>query len=81
MLKKVKVYVLFILFVLLFINKYYILDLDEKKLVVKGLLDVGFSVFMIFWVNFDKFFVDYDFVSYMKYGFIVVLDVVCDIIG
>jgi polyhydroxyalkanoate synthase len=79
--KKAKTYAPPILFVPPFINKYYILDLDEKKSVVKGLLDAGFSVFMISWVNPDKSLADHDFVSYMKHGPIAALDVVCDITG
>lgn len=70
-----------ILFVPPFINKYYILDLDERKSVVKGLLDAGFSVFMISWVNPDAKLADQDFFDYMKKGPVEALDVVCDITG
>ncbi|NVK56366.1 MAG: class I poly(R)-hydroxyalkanoic acid synthase [Alteromonadaceae bacterium] len=68
-----------ILFVPPFINKYYILDLDEKKSVVKGLLDSGFSVFMISWVNPDRSLADHDLVSYMKHGPLAAMEVVCNI--
>lgn len=68
-----------ILFVPPFINKYYILDLDEKKSAVKGLLDAGFSVFMISWVNPDKSLAEEDFVGYMKHGPLAALDAVCEI--
>lgn len=70
-----------ILFVPPFINKYYILDLDERKSVVKGLLDAGFSVFMISWVNPDAKLADQDFFDYMKKGPVEALDVVCNITG
>ncbi|MBU2978609.1 class I poly(R)-hydroxyalkanoic acid synthase [Alteromonas sp. C1M14] len=70
-----------LLFVPPFINKYYILDLEEKKSVVNGLLDAGFSVFMISWVNPDADLADQDFVDYMKKGPIEALDVVCEITG
>ncbi len=79
--KKAKTYAPPILFVPPFINKYYILDLDEKKSAVKGLLDSGFSVFMISWINPDRSLADHDFVSYMKHGPIAALDVVCEITG
>lgn len=35
------------------INKYYILDLTEKKSVVRHLLEQGHSVFLMSWRNFD----------------------------
>ena len=79
--KAEKTYSTPVLFVPPFINKYYILDLDERKSAVKGLLDSGFSVFMISWVNPDASLADKDFFDYMKQGPIEALDVVCDITG
>ena len=70
-----------ILFTPPFINKYYILDLDEKKSMVRGLLLQGFSVFMISWINPDSDLAEEDFVSYMKNGPIQALDVICEITG
>ncbi|MDC8832089.1 PHA/PHB synthase family protein [Alteromonas gilva] len=77
--RKAKTFAPPILFVPPFINKYYILDLDERKSVVKGLLDSGFSVFMISWVNPDKSLADHDLVSYMKHGPLAALEVVGNI--
>lgn len=51
-----------------FINKYYVLDLDEKKSMVKGLLNAGYSVFMISWVNPTSELSDNDFTDYMRKG-------------
>lgn len=68
-----------ILFVPPFINKYYILDLDQRKSMVNGLLEAGHSVFMISWVNPDSALAEHDFVSYMHNGPIAALDVVSDI--
>ena len=76
---RAKTYAAPILFVPPFINKYYILDLDERKSAVKGLLEEGHSVFMISWVNPDASLRDHDFVSYMKNGPIAALDAVCAI--
>ena len=70
-----------ILFVPPFINKYYILDLDEKKSMVKGLLEQGHPVFMLSWVNADASLAEYDFTDYMKLGPVKALDVICNITG
>lgn len=70
-----------ILFVPPFINKYYILDLESRKSMVNGLLNAGYSVFMISWVNPDASLADYDFVSYMKLGPLAALDAVTAITG
>ncbi|MFQ3236743.1 MAG: polyhydroxyalkanoate synthase [Paraglaciecola sp.] len=51
-----------------FINKYYVLDLDEKKSMVQWLLNSGYSVFMISWVNPTSELADYDFADYMHKG-------------
>lgn len=70
-----------VLFVPPFINKYYILDLNEKKSAVKGLLDEGFSVYMISWVNPDATLANQDFADYMHKGPIAAMDVVSNVSG
>ena len=50
------------------INKYYILDLTEKKSMVKWLLEMGYSVFMISWINPDNTLAHKDFEDYMLEG-------------
>jgi len=70
-----------LLFVPPFINKYYILDLNERKSMVKGLLDEGHNVFMISWVNPTAELSEKAFSDYMHEGPLVALDVVCDITG
>lgn len=50
------------------INKYYILDLGEKKSYVRFLLQQGYSVFMISWVNPDKPLANMGFADYMTEG-------------
>ena len=62
-----------------FINKYYVLDLDQKKSMVKALLEAGHEVFMISWVNPEAELSDKDFTDYMKLGPLAALDVVCEI--
>ena len=64
-----------------FINKYYVLDLDEKKSMVKGLLDSGYAVFMISWVNPTAELAEFSFTDYMTYGPLVALEQVKMITG
>ena len=68
-----------ILFTPPFINKYYVLDLDYKKSMVRSLLEAGYEVFMISWVNPDASLADVDFADYMKLGPLAALDVVCEV--
>ncbi|MGQ8366010.1 PHA/PHB synthase family protein [Glaciecola sp. 1036] len=62
-----------------FINKYYVMDLEPKKSLVKGLLDSGYQVFMISWVNPEKDSADTDFFDYMREGPITAIEVVKEI--
>lgn len=64
-----------------FINKYYVMDLAEDKSLVGGLLDSGYSVFMISWVNPDAELADNNFFDFMKKGPIAAIDVVKEITG
>lgn len=59
-----------------FINKYYILDLDAKKSLVRWLVEQGFDVFMISWANPDESYAEIDFQDYMFDGVIAALNVV-----
>ncbi|MCV6614776.1 MAG: alpha/beta hydrolase, partial [Cellvibrionaceae bacterium] len=64
-----------------FINKFYILDLDQKKSMVRWLLEQGHGVFIISWVNPDASFAKKDFADYMHEGILEALDTVCAITG
>jgi len=50
------------------INKFYILDLNEEKSLIKWLTKQGHTVFVLSWVNPNEAHADYDFVSYMREG-------------
>ncbi len=64
-----------------FINKYYILDLDEKKSWVRWLVAQGFSVFLVSWVNPDEKLADKRFDDYAVEGVVAALDVVEKVSG
>lgn len=56
------------------INKYYILDLVEKKSFVRWLTEQGFTVFLMSWVNPDERLADKTFEDYMHQGILEALD-------
>lgn len=64
-----------------FINKFYVMDLEEKKSLAKGLLDSGHNVFMISWVNAGSELSDNDLFDYMRKGPIAALEAVKNISG
>lgn len=54
-----------LMFIPPWINKYYVLDLNEKKSMMKWLVAQGFTVFMVSWVNPDERQADETWDSYM----------------
>jgi polyhydroxyalkanoate synthase len=63
------------------INKYYILDLGEKKSMVRWLAQQGYTVFMISWVNPDESLKDKDFSDYLVDGPVAALQQIQEAIG
>jgi len=63
------------------INKFYILDLVPKKSFVKYLVDQGYTVFMVSWVNPGAELADKSFEDYMREGVLTASDVIRQICG
>jgi len=64
-----------------FINKYYVLDMDEQKSLVKWAVGEGHTVFVISWINPDASLSHKGFNDYVKEGPIAALDVIEDVTG
>jgi len=56
------------------INKYYVLDLNQKKSMVKWLVAQGYTVFMISWINPDERQRDETWDSYLTKGAMTAID-------
>lgn len=56
------------------INKFYILDLNDKKSMVRWLVSQGWTVFVVAWVNPDQRQKDETWESYMKKGVLTALE-------
>jgi len=63
-----KVYEIPLLIVPPWINKFYILDLTQPKSMIRWLVEQGFTVFVISWVNPDEHLANKTFEDYMKEG-------------
>lgn len=74
-------YVVPLLFIPPWINKFYVLDLQPKDSLVRFLLEQGFSVFMISWKNPDASMEAITFDDYMTDGPLAASDVMREITG
>jgi polyhydroxyalkanoate synthase subunit PhaC len=52
------------------INKFYILDLKEQNSLVKWIVDQGFTLFVVSWVNPDATYADVSMDDYIRDGFL-----------
>jgi polyhydroxyalkanoate synthase subunit PhaC len=66
-----------IFFVPPWINKFYILDLTPPKSLIKYVVDQGFTVFVVSWVNPDATLADRTFEDYMLDGILEAAKAVC----
>ena len=74
-----KVYAKPILIVPPCINKYYILDLTEKNSFIRHMLDQGFRVFLISWVNAGEQHAQLSWDDYVSSGVIEAVDIACEV--
>jgi polyhydroxyalkanoate synthase len=58
------------------INKYYILDLNPDKSLIRWMVGQGLTVFCISWVNPDERYAEKSFEHYMREGLFAALDVI-----
>ncbi|MCF8481781.1 MAG: class I poly(R)-hydroxyalkanoic acid synthase [Rhodospirillum sp.] len=58
------------------INKFYILDLTEKNSLLKYMVDQGFTVFVISWINPDETLAHKNFENYVAEGPLAALDAI-----
>ena len=63
------------------INKFYILDLNQEKSFVRYMVEQGLTVFLISWVNPDGRLRDKSFEDYMREGILESLDVIKEVTG
>ncbi len=63
------------------INKFYILDLNPQKSLIKWMVDQGLTVFCISWVNPDERHAHKDFESYMREGIEAAIDAIGEATG
>jgi polyhydroxyalkanoate synthase subunit PhaC len=76
-----KVHAVPIVLVSPWINKYYVLDLDQKKSLVRYLVDQGFSVFVTSWKNPRENARELTFDDYIHDGIDRIVEVACKISG
>nr|WP_235962657.1 class I poly(R)-hydroxyalkanoic acid synthase [Jannaschia marina] len=63
------------------INKFYILDLKEKNSLIKWIVDQGYTLFVVSWVNPDGDYAETTFEDYVDEGFLTAIDVAKEITG
>ncbi len=56
------------------INKFYILDLKEKSSLIKWIVDQGFTLFVVSWVNPDASYADVGMDDYVEEGFLTAIN-------
>ncbi len=63
------------------INKFYVLDLKEKNSLIKWIVDQGFTLFVVSWVNPNASYFDVSLDNYINDGYLTAIDVAKSICG
>ncbi len=63
------------------INKFYILDLKERNSLIKWIVDQGYTLFVVSWVNPDPSYADVGMDDYISEGFLTAIEEVKAITG
>lgn len=63
------------------INKFYIMDLKERNSLIKWIVDQGFTLFVVSWVNPDATYADVGMDTYVKEGYLSAIGEVKKITG
>jgi len=63
------------------INKFYILDLREKNSLIKWIVDQGYTLFVVSWVNPDASYADAGIDTYVEEGYLEAIRVAREITG
>lgn len=63
------------------INKFYILDLKPQNSLIKWIVDQGYTLFVVSWVNPDAGYADVDLQTYVEEGYLEAIAKVKDICG
>ncbi len=63
------------------INKFYVLDLGTRNSLIKWIVDQGFTLFVVSWVNPDKSYADVSMDDYIQNGYLAAIKAVQEITG
>ncbi|KCV81486.1 poly(3-hydroxyalkanoate) polymerase [Actibacterium atlanticum] len=63
------------------INKFYVMDLKEKNSLIKWIVDQGFTLFVVSWVNPDESYADVGMDNYVEEGYLTAINEVKKITG
>ena len=64
------------------INKFYVMDLKPQNSLIKWIVDQGFTLFVVSWVNPDESYADVGMTDYVEEGYLTAIDqvkTICDV--